>query len=137
MSAPPPPGPHLGDRLSALVDAELDPAGEAVARSHLAACEACAGELAATARVRELVRGLPAVEPPSPVDLPVTGRRAGVAGVAAGVAAAVALVLMAGVNTDRPDNPPVARLVEVHATSVVNADPLSQLAPAAVPVSMR
>ena len=137
MSPPPPPGPHLGDRLSALVDGELDPTEEAVARGHLAACEACAGELAATARVQALVRGLPAVEPLSPLDLAGTGRKAGMAGVAAAVAAAGALVLMAGVDADRPDNPPVARLVEAHATSGVNADPVSQIAPAAVPVSMR
>jgi anti-sigma factor RsiW len=137
VSEPGASGPHLGDRLSALVDGELDAAAEAVARSHLAACEACTGELAATARVRDLVRGLPAVEPLSRLDLVGAGRRGGVAGLVAAVAAAVALVLMAGVQADRPDTPPVGRLVEVHATSVANADPVSQMAPAAVPVSMR
>ncbi len=128
---------HLGDRLSALADGELDAAAEAAARSHLIACETCTRELAATARVRQLVRELPAVEPPSPLDLVGTDRRSGVVGLVAAVAAAVALVLMAGVQADSPDNPPVGRLAEVHATSVANADPLSQVAPAVVPVSMR
>ena len=125
---------HLGDLLSALADGELGPAEADRARAHLAACPACAAELAWTARARDLVRALPLVDPPVPLTL---GRRSParrVAGVAA-AAAAVALVLLTAVPDHRPAVPQVGRLVEVHATSGVNADPVGQMAPAAVPVS--
>jgi hypothetical protein len=41
-----------------------------------------------------------------------------------------------GVGEDQPA-PPVGRLVEVHATSAVNADPVSQVTPAVMPMSLR
>lgn len=130
----PAPGAHLGDLLSALVDHELDPSEDAAARVHLARCPACTAELAATEQARALVRGLPAVEPPVPLTGPVVRRPRRAAPAMAAAAAVVAFVLLAGVGEERSDLR-VGRLVEVHATSVVNADPVSQLAPAAIPVS--
>jgi anti-sigma factor RsiW len=129
-------GPHLGDQLSALVDGELSPAASAVARAHLDSCPACRAELAHTEEARALVRGLPFVDPPTPLTVHPVRAASRVAGVVAAVAAAVALVLLPGVGEDRP-SPPVGRLVEAHATSGVNPDPVSQVAPAAVPISLR
>ena len=128
---------HLGDRVSALLDGELDPAEEEEARSHLGRCPDCSAELDATRRMRALVRALPAVEPPRPLTGPARRRRAGAVGVAAAVAAAVASVLMTSIQSEGPEQPPVARLLETHATSLVNVEPLSQLAPAAVPLYSR
>jgi anti-sigma factor RsiW len=55
---------HLGDRLSALVDGELDGADRDRAHAHLAGCEQCrteAAELRALKRkLRELMAGAPA-----------------------------------------------------------------------------
>jgi anti-sigma factor RsiW len=55
---------HLGDRLSALVDGELDGAERDRAHAHLAGCERCrteAAELRALKRkLRELMTGAPA-----------------------------------------------------------------------------
>lgn len=132
------PAGHLGELASALLDGELAPPEAERARSHLAGCPDCTAELDATSRVRALVRDLPPVEPPFPLIVP-TGRRgrAGMVGVAAAVAAAVASVLMANVRSEAPGRPSVASLLETHATSVVNVEPVSQLAPAAVPLSNR
>ena len=137
MTARGPADGHLGDLASAFLDEELAPSEAERVRSHLAGCHACTSELEATRRVRALVRQLPPVEPPFPLTLPVPRRRAGVVGVAAAVAAAVASVLMANVQSEAPEQPSVARLLETHATSLVNVEPLSQLAPAAVPLSSR
>ncbi|HEX2065074.1 MAG TPA: zf-HC2 domain-containing protein [Acidimicrobiales bacterium] len=127
---------HLGELASAFLDGELAPPEAERARSHLAGCPDCTAELDATRRVRALVRDLPPVEPPFPLILPTApGRRAGVVGVAAAVAAAVASVLMANVQSEAPGRPSVARVLETHATSLVNVEPVSQLAPAAVPLS--
>ncbi len=130
-----PTGDHLGDLLSAVADGELDAAGATAARAHLGRCPTCRAELAATERARALVRGLPFVDPPiSLVAGPPrgTGR---LVGMVAGVAAGVALLLLPGVREEEPD-PSVGRLVEVHATSAVNEDPVSQLTPALLPVSV-
>ena len=127
---------HLADLLSAMVDGELAAADATAARAHLVACNACQAELAATEHVRDLVRDLPAVDPPVPLGAgraPVTGR---LVGMVAAVAAAVALVLLPRVGEEEPA-PPVGRLVEVHTTSVVNSDPVSQLTPGALSVSLR
>lgn len=129
----------LDDALSALVDGELTPAEETAARTHLATCAACREELAALERVRALVRSLPGLDlPPLVVErVRWLGRRrpSRVAAVAAtAVAAAASLLFVAAAPTD-PVTPPVDRLVEVHATSGVNGDPLTQLVPIAVPVS--
>ena len=128
---------HLGEALSALADGQLDPAEEVAAAGHLAGCGACATELAAAQAIRALVRGLPPVEPLRPlVAVPVEQRRPGrLAGVLAAAAASVAMLALATVQPDAGTGPQVAQLVQVHTTSPVNADPMSQVAPAALPVS--
>lgn len=129
---------HLGEALSALVDGELDHDEEVAALDHLAACAACAAELEATTTVRNLVRALPPVESRRPLVVvrPEPQRRPGrVGGVLAAAAASVAILVMSGVQPDAGTGPQVAQLVQVHTTSPVNADPMSQLAPAALPVS--
>ena len=129
-----------GDALSALVDGELAPAEEAAARAHLATCAECRAELAALERMRLLVRSLPQLDLPAVVVERVAwlGRRRRPSRVAAATAAAVAaaasLLFVAAAPTD-PVTPPVDRLLQVHATSGLNGDPLTQLVPIAVPVS--
>ena len=55
---------HLGDRLSALVDGELDGAERDRAHAHLAGCEQCRTEAAELRvlkqKLRELMTGAPA-----------------------------------------------------------------------------
>ncbi len=129
---------HLGEALSALVDGQLASDEEIAALDHLAGCEACAAELAATTAVRDLVRSLPPVESLRPLvavpaqPQPRPGR---LAGVLAAAAASVAMLLLSGVQQDAGTGPQVAQLVQVHTTSPVNADLMSQVAPAALPVS--
>lgn len=129
-----------GDALSALVDGELLPAEEAAARAHLTTCAECRAELVGLERMRVLVRSLPQLDLPAVVVERVAwlGRRrrpSHVAAVAmAAVGAAASLLFVAAAPTD-PVTPPVDRLVQVHATSGVNGDPLTQLVPVAVPVS--
>jgi len=129
---------HLGDALSALADGELDAAEAAAAQDHLSSCAECAAELALITQARTLVRNLPTLDPPRPLVLgrlqPVPPRRW--AAPAAAAAAAVAMALLAAVGGDVARDPaPMGRLVQVHATSAVNADPVSQLAPSAIPIS--
>jgi anti-sigma factor RsiW len=152
--------PHLGDLVSALLDGELPVPLEDASHQHLAACPACAEELALVAAARSGVRALPVVEPPAGfseqllglVDhrrrQPAPGMSAGAAGagavrrrrvgVAALVASAAAAVAVLGLSSpsEAPARPPVGRLVEAH-TGVGGGDPVSQLAPAGVPVSFR
>lgn len=128
---------HLGESLSALADGQLGEVEAAAARAHLGGCVPCAAELAAIEAVRTLVRALPLMEPPRPlVAVPSEPRRPGrLAGVLAAAAASVAMLLLSGVQQEAGNGPQVAQLVQVHTTSPVNADPVSQLAPAALPVS--
>lgn len=128
---------HLDDALSALADGQLDADDEVAVLDHVAGCERCASELAAITAVRTLVRALPPVEALRPlVAVPTEPRRPGrLAGVLAAAAASVAMLLLSGVQQDAGTGPQVAQLVQVHTTSPVNADPMSQLAPAALPVS--
>ena len=139
---------HLGDLLSGLLDGELSSEAEASARRHLAACHDCAVELQAVQTARAWVRDLPAVDPPfgfyerllredrrSPAPLPwwlQNRRRAGIAAFTASAAAAAVLLGVASPG-ESPVSPPVNRLVEAHATAA--SDPLSGMAPVAVPVS--
>lgn len=128
---------HPGDALSALADGQLPDDEADAARAHVAGCLSCAAELAATERMRDLVRGLAPVEPRRPlVALPQVSRTSRWAGAAAVAAAAVSLVALSGVEHEPGTTPQVASLVQVHATSPVNADPVSQVAPAAIPVSL-
>ena len=49
---------HLGDRLSALVDGELDGAERDRAHAHLAGCEQCRAEAAELRALKQKLRGL-------------------------------------------------------------------------------
>jgi anti-sigma factor RsiW len=55
---------HLGDRLSALVDSELDGAERDRAHAHLASCERCRAEAAELRALKQKLRGLMS-EPPA------------------------------------------------------------------------
>ena len=157
---------HLGERISALLDGELAPPEVAAAQDHLAECATCRAEHDATAAVRSRVRALPAMEPPAgfidglvahaatATDLPTAtaatvtpitittatarrrGRRRPVW--AAGAAAAAALVALSiAPRHPRAVQPRVATFVDAHVTASPGADPLSGLAPVAIPVSFR
>jgi anti-sigma factor RsiW len=133
---------HAGEALSALLDGELSPVEEAEVRAHLADCDACRAELAATERMRSLVRALPSLDlPPIVVErarwVGRARRPSRLAAAAAAVAAVAASVLFvaAGAGRQDPVSPEMGRLVQQHATSGANGDPVSQLTPAAVPVS--
>jgi anti-sigma factor RsiW len=128
---------HMGDLLSALVDGELEPASAAAAEEHVAVCPSCQAELADTRATRDLVRGLPMLDPPFALVQRVRrrDRRRPLAWVAAGAAAAAVFVLAASPGPERT-TPPVAQFVEAHATADVIGDPVSNLSPGALlPVS--
>jgi anti-sigma factor RsiW len=140
---------HLGDVISALLDGELAGPARAAAESHLAGCHACAAEYQATASIRSAVRALPPVEPPFGVierillakgsgrAEPTRARRRPPVWVA-GVAAAASLAILAAVPRHTHSvQPPVATFVDAHATATPGADPVSGLAPVALPVSFR
>jgi anti-sigma factor RsiW len=54
---------HLGDRLSALVDGELDGAERDRAHAHLASCEQCRAEAAELRALKQQLRGLDSQAP--------------------------------------------------------------------------
>ena len=131
---------HLGEALSAYLDDELAPAARREADGHLAGCGLCREELELVAWARASIRALPvracppglwehlATEPGAPAQT----RRALWA--AAAVAAAVTAVLLPRETRVEPILP---SLVESHATRAsVTGDPLSQLAPIAVPIGL-
>ena len=143
---------HLGDGLSALLDGELEYAEAAAARAHLQGCPFCRAELDATATTRALVRALPMVEPPADLIDGLLGQPGAVVAIAdararragrnrplaalAGVAAAAALVVLSvAPRPPRTATPPVSTFVDAHATSSSDGDPVSGLAPVAVPAS--
>lgn len=128
-------GGHLDDELSALADGELDGPELVAAQAHLAACPDCAAELEAVSGVRSLVRALPVVPPRVPLIVRVVRHRWAAPVAAAAAAVAMALLAVTGSGGREPATP-VPNLVRTHATSAVSADPVSQLAPAAVPVSL-
>ena len=132
-----PGGDHLGDLVSALVDGELDAAERVAAERHLAGCPECQADYRAEAGTHELVAGLPVLPRPPPVwvgiSAPARRRPRPVVWLSA-CAAAAGIAILAGSLPRRHVTPPVARLVEVHAVSSGN-DPVTQLAPAAVPTS--
>ncbi|MBO3096580.1 zf-HC2 domain-containing protein [Cellulomonas dongxiuzhuiae] len=55
---------HLGSRISALVDGQLDPTATERALAHVATCGSCARELAAARAARRALAGAEPVEPP-------------------------------------------------------------------------
>ena len=134
--SPPGSGSHLEDRLSAYLDDELAPAARREAEAHLGGCAECREELDEVAAARQAIRIMPVHAAPRPLldvgPLPaVASRRRAVWALAAVAAAAVALVL--------PREPEVApslpSLADSHAARAsINGDPLTQLAPIAVPV---
>ena len=133
--SPPESEPHLEDRLSAYLDDELAPAARREAEAHLAGCAECREELDEVAAARQAIRIMPVHAAPRPlldIPLPATAsRRRAVWAMVAAAAAAVALVL--------PREPEVApslpSLADSHAARAsITGDPLTQLAPIAVPV---
>jgi anti-sigma factor RsiW len=156
------PSGHLDDTLSAYLDDELAPAARHEAEAHLAGCADCRAELDDVAAARRAIRVMPVhsarrpivgagdlgAPPPDPQapphDLeapgwaggpapsrPANRRRRAIWAGAATVAAAVAFFL--------PHDPSVApslpSLADTHAARAsITGDPLSQLAPIAVPV---
>jgi len=130
-----PPGDHLDDTLSAYLDDELAPAARREAEAHLDRCSDCRAELDDTAAARQAIRVLPVHVAPRPLlgsPSRAEARRGRAAwALAAAVAAAVALVL-----PSEPDvAPSLPSLADSHAARAsITGDPLSHLAPIAVPV---
>jgi len=159
------PAGHLGDVLSALLDGELGGDAAEAARAHLAGCPTCEAERVAVGQARTWLRALPPVEPPAdfylrlfateavesrpegprPADdamvvaLHASPRSRWRSGVAAMVACAAATVVVLGLVAphDASTTPPVTRFIEAHATAGGGGDPVSDLAPAVVPVVFR
>ena len=153
---PDPPGDHLGDALSAFLDDELAPAARREAETHLAGCPGCRDELGDVAAARRAIRVMPvhAARRPLWADEPVgafpgvpgspgawgaapsrrtaaSRRRRAVWALAAAVAATVAVLL----PRDPSVAPSLPSLADTHAARAsVTGDPLTQLAPIAVPV---
>lgn len=69
------PTPHLGDEIQDLLDGRLDPAREAEARAHLAACDTCRAEWQQLAWLKTRLRGM-AGTVTTPTDLDATIRAA-------------------------------------------------------------
>ena len=104
-------------------------------------CLACRLELEHVRLARSWIRALPQVEPPfglyERMLLPYRPRRRRVAMAFVGAAAAVAAALVSVAPApQQPVNPSVASLIEAHATSAADGEPLTNLAPAGVPVSL-
>jgi anti-sigma factor RsiW len=137
---------HLGDGLSAYLDDELAPAARHEAEAHLAACPTCRAELDEVAAARRAIRIMPVHATPRPLVgadpawwsppatarlRPAPSRRRAAWAVAAAVAAAVALLL----PRDPEVAPSLPSLADSHAARAsITGDPLTQLAPIAVPV---
>ena len=102
----------------------------------------CRHEMETVSEARIWLRALPPVEPPfglyERMLVPYRPGRRRVAMAFVGAAAAVAAVLVSVAPAPPPAvDPNVATLIEAHATSApVEGDPLSNLAPAGVPVSI-
>jgi anti-sigma factor RsiW len=131
---------HLDAMLSALLDGELTPHEVAAADIHLTGCAECRDELAVTDEARNLVRGLPQLDLPfglieRTLALP-KKRAARLPVLLAGAAAAVGIAFVAlAPGQQRAVKPPVATFVDAHVTAASTGDPVSGLAPVAVPVS--
>src|SRR5579875_3053202 len=65
---------HLGDRLSALVDGELDGAELDRAHAHLAGCERCRAEAAELRALKQKLHALGAGAPAEPASRPAPGK---------------------------------------------------------------
>ena len=138
-----PPGTeHPADAISAFLDGELSPQEETEVQAHLVGCLACRHEMEAVSVARLWIRALPPVEPPfglyERMLQPYRPGRRRVAMAFLGAAAAVAAAIVSVAPARQaPVSPSVATLIEAHATSAsVDGDPLTNLAPAGVPVSI-
>jgi anti-sigma factor RsiW len=133
-------GPHLEEVLSAWLDDELAPAARRDAARHLEGCPSCREELDLVARARAAVRALPVHLPPPgfledlvPPGVSILRPRRRAAWAVAAAAASVAALFL---PREPSVTPALPALVESHATRAsVTGDPLSQLAPIAIPVS--
>jgi anti-sigma factor RsiW len=134
---PPGSGTHLDDTLSAYLDDELAPAARREAEAHLAGCAGCQAELDEVAAARQAIRILPVHAArrslldragPLPVAAP---RRKAVWALVAAVAAAIAVAL----PREPEVVPSLPSLADSHAARAsISGDPLTQLAPIAIPV---
>ena len=131
---------HPGDLLSAYLDGELAPGEQQGVRAHLDECAECRRELQYISEARTFVRDLPPVDPPFGFfERMLRPRhrwaRASVAALTG--AAAVSVAVMAFAAPREPHvSPHVAHLVDAHTASAsTSGDPISELTPAAVPVS--
>jgi len=139
---PVPPGAHLAEALSAYLDDELGLAARRDARSHLTGCATCRAELEEVAAARGAVRSLPVHPiPPNRWDellaggsrvLPLRPARRALWVAAAAAAAVVAVLLPREEPRVAPALPTLANSHAVRAS--VTGDPLTELAPIAVPV---
>jgi anti-sigma factor RsiW len=136
---------HPSDALSGFLDDELPHEEALVVRRHLDSCSFCRLELEEVAEARAWIRGLPPVDHPAtfPERVVRVGRQPAVArrrGLLAMVATAAAAVAVVGFVRPAPSRvePPVPQLVERHAAAAsVTGDPLTELAPAGIPVVFR
>lgn len=69
---------HVRERLTAYLDGDLDADGGTVVRGHLRTCEACRRVASAEAALRDGLRALPTVDPPSTLWAGVQARLAAV-----------------------------------------------------------
>jgi len=131
------------DRLSALLDGELEPDEEARVRDLVAGSPEAQEELAALAQVRTWVRDLPAVDPPfgfyerllRPVPAARHPRYIGAKVASAVAVAAAAIVLIVGI-TPAADSvvPPVVAYASRHLEMDPTAEPSSFTEPATEPM---
>lgn len=121
--------PHEEERLSALLDDELDTEQSLEVTRHVAGCDRCLAELEAIRVARSAVRGLPGIEVPQDVFDSVLGARELAPGrrheralrlaAAVGTAAAVvgAAAFLAGSDEAGTVSPPVDLYVADHVAS--------------------
>lgn len=142
---------HVGDLLSARLDGEVESQLLPGIEAHLAACPACAAEHEEVAWARAALRRLPLVEPPDgvlrlapawpppqvarPPARRLRPRQLMVASAAVAAAGAGVLGLVGRSTPPNTNQPSVASFVAQHSTSSPGPDPVSGLAPVAVPVS--
>jgi hypothetical protein len=119
---------HAGDALSALLDGELTDVEAADVRAHVAGCAECSAELEGAREAREMLRGLPAVDPPAgwieelvsdgKVVALAPRRRLAMTTMITSVAAGLLLLVLAGNQIGLPEHDPrVATAVGVHESS--------------------
>ena len=127
------PGEHLDDVLSAYLDDEVSPAERVEVEAHLATCAECRADLDAEREIRQVLRDLPAVDPPFGFyerilrDGPASGQapvrkrriRFGLANIAATAAAWLLILAVANLNNrDGSVDPTTAGYLSAHASLV-------------------